>query len=218
MSPEDRRPSRLLCWMGLAFLIAGLCAAAYTIYDLLYPNHKVGDMYGLEVVVRLMYFAPGLGLTLLGGALLTSGWRKSRTARAFIGSILIITSSVLLVGMGVWVAHSRYQWGVWNGYPGKPVPELLRLVREENDHVALDAIAMKHDPASLSALDELMRDENVPVNMRIDAAVLLDQWIGKEGEQGEAVLRGVLADCRNEALRLKLEELLQNAEKRKHER
>ena len=90
-------------WMrvGLLFFALGILASLYYIYDLMYPNHFVGDMYGLEMIVRLSWLCGAAGPMFLGGVLLFLDWRKKLHRWRVLGTALVIVSSVILVVMTV---------------------------------------------------------------------------------------------------------------------
>jgi divalent metal cation (Fe/Co/Zn/Cd) transporter len=63
--------------LSLVLVMTGLLSILYYIYDLIYPNHFVADMYGLEVMFRVSIVVI-ISLPLFIGLLLTVIGRKKK--------------------------------------------------------------------------------------------------------------------------------------------
>lgn len=92
----------------LCTFVAGLCALGCYLYDLVFPGHFVGDMYGLEVMMRLVIVAgPTAGLFIGGSLLYVIGDRERKWPRAGAGALLV-ASAIGLVLLAYGVGRSRW--------------------------------------------------------------------------------------------------------------
>jgi hypothetical protein len=166
-------------WVGLIFFAFGILAAAYCLYDLKYPSHFVGDMYGIEVLARLSWVCGAAIPMFIGTVLLfLSRQRKARRWRRF-GMALTIVSSAIMVAMAVDVVQSRRLDEVRKSYPEKSIAELLSIAKEQKDQHAIYPLITRADPAAVPGLAEILLDDNEPGNLRSCAAEALGR-IGNE--------------------------------------
>jgi hypothetical protein len=158
---------------GLVFFALGASASIYYVYDLRYPNRFVGDMYGLEVMFRLVPLCFFAGAMLLGGVILSVGRWKSRRRLRIVATAIIFVSSTILTAMAFDVVQDRRLNEVRKHYPEKSVEELLAIARVRKDQHAIDAIMIKADPAAVPGLALILLNENEPGNLRYAAAQAL---------------------------------------------
>jgi hypothetical protein len=189
MATSPHMNNREGIWMrvGLLFFALGILASLYYIYDLMYPNHFVGDMYGLEMIVRLSWLCGAAGPMFLGGVLLFLDWRKKLHRWRVLGTALVIVSSVILVVMTVDVVQSRRLDEIRKGYPAMSIAELLAIAREQKDQHALYPLITKPDPQAVPGLTQILFDENEQRNLRYSAAEALGR-IGNEDAQKALVM------------------------------
>ena len=178
-SPHMNSREGIRLWAAFLFLALGILASAYYIYDLRYPNHFVGDMYGLEVLARLTWLCSAAGPMFLGALLLFLDWRKKTRRWPKLGMGLVIIPSLILVAMAVDVVQSRRLDEVRKGYPEKSIAELLAIAREQKDQHALYPLITKPDPAAVPGLAQILLDENEHGPLRYLAAEALGR-IGNE--------------------------------------
>lgn len=188
---SDDHASGFSTWgkIGLAVLPVGLLATAYNLYDLKYPSHFVGDMYGYEVLFRLAVLAVTAGPMLIAAILLLVGRRMRNRAVGRVGGLVITIASIILVVLAVNIAHGRHLDDIRKGYPKKSIEELVRIAREEKDIAAIDAIMMKRDPGAVPALREILLDASELAQLRYAAAHALGNIGGDEAR--EALEKGL---------------------------
>jgi len=176
---ERSNPDKIWNWTGFLFLGLGVLALLYAVYDLRYPSHFVGDMYGLEVIFRLVMLVGAVAPMLFGALLLTWGSRKEIRNFRILGAVVIVVSSSVLIANAVTIAQSRQLDRIREGYPAKSVEELLAIARDQKDQHAIDTLAVKADPASVPGLALILLNENERGNLRYCAAQALAR-IGSE--------------------------------------
>ncbi|WPD20894.1 MAG: HEAT repeat domain-containing protein [Candidatus Electrothrix scaldis] len=160
--------------------VVGLAAAIYYAFDLIYPNHFVGDMYGLEVMFRGCLLLTA-GLTLMSGLLMTLiGWKKEMPKLIDGGLLLADLCSVLLIVLAFNVYRSRAVDEIRKTYPQKSTTELIRIAVEEKDQFAIYEILARKDHAAVPALIDLLLDEEQDSGIRLEAAHALGQLGGVE--------------------------------------
>ena len=94
---SDQAGLRPLDRAAIAALAVGVASAGYNAYDLKYPGHFVGDMYGLEVMFRVIVTACAGGPLLLGIPLLAWGIARRAPRARTAGAVIVMIASVLLV-------------------------------------------------------------------------------------------------------------------------
>jgi hypothetical protein len=186
---------RLWMWVISLFSALGIFATLYVVYDLTFPNRFVGDMYGLEVMFRVVLLFAAAAPMAIGVLLLSVGWRKKLRRPVILGAVVILASSSALVWMAVDAGLSRRQNEIVKSYHEKSVAELLAIARDQKDQHALDALMVRADPAAVSGLTLIVLDTNQPGNLRYVAAQALSR-IG--GEDARAALEKAL-DSADEA-------------------
>jgi hypothetical protein len=174
--------------------VAAVTASAYDIYDLKYPSHFVGDLYGMEVLWRLSFLALAAGGLLLGWILVAIGGRRKSVARSLSGTAMISIAALVLVFIGIDVARSRHNDAAREEYPQKTVHELTRIAREGKDQHALYAIMMKKDSAAVSALSEIVLDEKEDSRLRYVAAHGLGEIGGETARAALTKAQGLSGD------------------------
>lgn len=169
-------------WVGLVFFAFGILAFIYCLYDLKYPSHFVGDMYGIEVLARLSWVCAAAIPMFIGTLLLfLNRQRKARRWRRF-GMAFTIVSSAIMVAMAVDVVQSRRLDEVRKSYPEKSIAELLSIAKEQKDQHAIYPLITRADPAAVPGLAEILLDDDEPGNLRSCAAEALGR-IGNEDAQ-----------------------------------
>ena len=185
----------------IGFLFTGVISISFYLYDIIFPNHFVGDMYGLEVIYRLFLIVIPAIMFFVGLFLVLRSLIKSRSI-GLVSSILVIVSSILLLSLSGHTLYSRIQWRIRETYPSRSVAELLRIAREEKDQFAMDALLIKKDPSAVPGLSQILLDENEVMPLRVGAAHALGE-IG--GEDAKNVLEKVKARNPPEMLRIAVE-------------
>jgi len=170
---------RLWNWIGVLFLGLGILALIYAVYDLRYPSHFVGDMYGMEVIARVGLLCGVTAGMLLGSVLLFWGSRKAIRNLGILGAVVIVVSSSVLIANAIGIVQSRQLDRIRASYPAKSIEELLAIARDKKDQHAVDALAARADPASVPGLALILLDENERHNLRYCAAQALAR-IGNE--------------------------------------
>jgi hypothetical protein len=165
--------------ISLVFFIIGLLSIIYYLYDLKYPNHFVGDMYGLELMVRGFILSIAALILFIGLILMLTKKNKNQKISSLIGFWLIIFSSSVLIFMSVKVSLSRHKDEIRKTYNLKPVDELIRIATEERDQYAIYALIAKKDSTAVPPLCEILFDEKQDLNIRMESAHALSQIGGK---------------------------------------
>jgi hypothetical protein len=184
--------------------VAAITASAYDIYDLKYPSHFVGDMYGMEVLWRLSFLALAAGGLLLGWILVAIGRKRKSVVQGLSGTAIVIIASLVVAFIGIDVARSRHTDAAREEYPQKTVHELTRIAREGKDQHALYAIMMKRDSAAVAAFSEILLDENEDPRLRYVAAHAL-------GEIGGEAARAALTKARSLSGEAALQQMIDHA-------
>jgi len=215
MMRQEARPGQLVQaywwsgkvrWLTWACFSIGLASLVYCLYDLRWPGHFVGDMYGLEVMVRLVPLAACGGFMLLGALAVKLGRSRQSIAASLVGGLLVVSSATALVFMALGVAASRQQDTVRRTYPLLSTTELLRIARERKDQFAIDELLVRKDPSSTPGLRDILLDESEQMNLRICAAHALGE-IG--GDETKAALETARQDARGVDLRTAIDYALQ---------
>lgn len=183
--------------IALICLVTGLLSIALYVYDLMFPNHFVGDMYGLEVMIRFFYLAVVVVPMIIGSTMLRISNQKKRQGLRIIWNILVILPALILFIMALEVVWSRHIWEIRQRYPSRSTQELLQLAAGKKDQFAIEALQLKRDPASVPGLCQILLNESELSNLRICAAHALGE-IG--GEAAKAALEDVLSRSPNEYL------------------
>jgi hypothetical protein len=196
--PISERDPRLV-WLWPPCAVAGLLALGYNLYDLAYPGHFVGDMYGMEVMARAMYFIPPGGMMMLGAILLWVSRHKRSRDLCIASVILAIVSAAILTAEAAGVFHERELDKIHGQYPQRSAAELLRIVREEKDQFAVEAlwgkaVGEKGDPVSVQALCDILLDKDEESLLRSEAATALGQ-VG--GDKATAVLEKARSETKD---------------------
>lgn len=157
-------------WLIQVSLIVGVASLAYSLYDLARPAHFVGDMYGLEVIVRLIWLLPFVVGLVVTTAVVAC--RRRRGAGWVAGVATVLLAGGLLV-QALGVAKTRRQDAVRSTYPGLSTAELLRVARGQGDAYAVYELAGRQDPNAALALQQILVDESVDPSLRICAAQAL---------------------------------------------
>ncbi len=159
---------------------AGPPAAFYYAFDLRYPNHFVGDMYGLEVMARSVMLLIACLCLAVGLLMTVIGWKKGEGKLLNAGLILADLCSAVLMVLALNVYHSRAIDDRRKTYPHKHTDELIRIAAEEKDQFAMYEILARQDASAVPALIALLLDENQDVRIRLESAHALGQLGGPE--------------------------------------
>ena len=179
-------------WLNLSCLGVGVVSLACCVYDLARPGHFVGDMYGLEVIVRLTWVVLLACILLVGVLMARLGESRRSRFAGLLGRLLSAGAAVALVLAAMDVVESRRQDALHRTYPSRSTAELLRLAREKQDQFAVDELLVRKDPRSTRGLREILLDEAQPPALRACTAHAL-------GEIGTREARAVLDAARTTA-------------------
>lgn len=181
LEPQNRGSRlRIHCAIALTCVLINLLTAGYVLHDLGNPNHDVGDMYGLEVVVRSIPLLLAVGALLLGITLLIMGLRKDGRKLMIMGHLFVLLSTCGMGYMAKGVAESRREWKERSEYYLKSTEELLHLARVDEDQFAIDALRRPGDAQAITGLCAILADENLAGRLRVVAANNLGTLGGKE--------------------------------------
>lgn len=189
-------------WIFIVLVIIGLLSLAYYFFDLVFPNHFVGDMYGLEVMCRLFFIILASIPIIIGIILLGTSQKKDKKAYGFVGTALIMFSCIVYLALGITTAYSRWRSKVRDSYPRRSVEDLLYLAREKKDQFAIDALLIKKDADAVPGLCAILLDENEQGRLRVCAAHALGE-IG--GDRARGALQEVLSRNPPEFLKIAAE-------------
>jgi len=177
-----------------AFLGAGLLALLYHLYDLKCPSHFVGDMYGIEVLFRLLVLLTTAGAMLLGAVLLALGRIRGSKPLETAGSLLVVTLSLVLLALSLGIVRERHKDALRGSYPEKSVEELIHLARSEKEWQAIDALVLKNDPAAVRPLCKMLLESNEDARLHYSAVRALAHFGGEEAlaalEQARSMYHG----------------------------
>ena len=179
MQPQKTRP-RVLMAASVIALVLGVVSLVYCVYDLLYPIHFVGDMYGMELAAGLACCGMLLISLVFGGVALWLGWRRGGRAARIAGSVLVLVVSALLVASAAARACGRWADVQRRQYPKRSVQELLRIAADKGDVHAVDALGIRGDPAAVPGLRRILMDERAPFPVRYAAVHALGMIGGPE--------------------------------------
>lgn len=155
-------------YSGVALaMLAGL----YTLYDLLFPNHFTGDMYGLEATVRAVPLIVAALVFAVGSALCIRAVLRSQRPSMMALSFLMV-AAIVLVTLAADTARSRHQWATRTSYSAKSIAELLDIARQRDGQFAVYALGSKGKQA-VSGLRDLLLDETASRTVRQVAAQAL---------------------------------------------
>jgi hypothetical protein len=160
--------------------VAGLPAAFYYAFDIRYPNHFVGDMYGMEVMWRGSVFIMTCLPLCVGLLLAIIGWKKEKRTLTNAGLVLADVCSLALLLLTLNVYHSRAVDDIRKTYPQKSTVELLRIAEEKKDQFAIYEIIARKDASAIPALSSLLLDGQQDARIRLEAAHALGQLGGHE--------------------------------------
>lgn len=189
--------SRNMRTLTIVFILTGLFSILYYVYDLIYPNHFVADMYGMEVMFRVAILLMVIFPLLFGMVLMKIGWNKKNSNIATTGNVIVIMSSLILVFMSARVFLGRHKDEIRKSYVHKSTNELIEIVLREKDQFAMYPIIERKDRAAVPALCEILLDENQDLNLRMIAADALGQ-IG--GDMARNTLDKAIVQSRNSYL------------------
>ncbi|MBN1488291.1 MAG: HEAT repeat domain-containing protein [Phycisphaerae bacterium] len=199
-------PNTMLQRFAWGLLAIGGLSMAYCLYDLISPGHFVGDMYGMEVMFRLLMLSLPVAALLVGGVLFHVGRRKRSDAVCWTAAVLLVLPTLALVVMAGFVLADRRDDAVRRQYPSISTHELLRIAREQNEMFAIEELLVRQDPAVVPGLCEILRDANEDVRLRCGAAHALGE-IG--GPEARAALEQIRVDCPDKSLRFAIDYALE---------
>ena len=177
---DPRRRSGIANAFAIALVALSLLGICYYLYDLIHPDHFVGDMYGMEVLFRVgLLFFPVIALV-VGGLMVAFSRRRHGALLRTLGFGLLLAGTACVLAMSLSVVQSRRLDEIRKSYPAKSVGELIHLARESKDMAALDALIVKRDLTAVPPLGEILDDPNEETRMRHVAAHALGQLGGGE--------------------------------------
>jgi ABC-type antimicrobial peptide transport system permease subunit len=197
------------------FLIIGLSSIAYFLYDLKYPDHFVGDMYGLEVMVRAFILLAASLPMIIGLGLRVIGRKRNSNHLITAGFAMVILSSSILLYMAIGVSGSRNKDEMRKTYAHKSIDELLKIAREQKDEYAIYAIMEKKDPAAVLPLCEILLDEKADVKLRMESAHALGEI---DGEGARKALAKALGQSKNQYLTRSINYALEAIDRRENKK
>lgn len=199
-------PSQLVHRLAWGLLVIGGLSTGLCLFDLIAPGHFVGDMYGVEVMFRLLMLAMAVGALCMGGILLRLGKRKQSEVMCWVALIVLVLPTLVLMGMAGLVLVDRRNDAVRRLYPSADTAELLRVAREEKDRAAIDTLLVRRDPAAVRGLCEILLDAHEDLGLRCGAAHALGELGGPEAR---AALEQARGGCADESLRIAIDYALE---------
>lgn len=181
-------------------LIAGsllavcLLSLIYCSYDLKFPNHFVGDMYGMEAMFRIIILLAASAPMILGILFLFIKREKQNSKLFSVGAILILVSASILLYLAIGIYNSRMQDDVRKGYNSMTVQELSKIVQIKGDLHAIYAIQAKNSDLAVSTLSDILQNENANLSCRMEAATSLGQIDGPKAKEALVAARENLKD------------------------
>ncbi len=162
----------------ITLISAGLLAAVYYGYDIMYPNHFVGDMYGLEVLYRVAVLIM-IAVPIAIGLLLTViGRMKKRNKLTMTGNILVGSACIVFIILAGNVFYSRHKDDLKKSYSLKDTGELIQIALKDKDQFAIYEIIARNDTSAVPALCLILLDTNQDDRLRLEAAHALGQLGG----------------------------------------
>jgi hypothetical protein len=161
--------------MLFILLIIGLSSVLYYIYDLIYPNHFVADMYGMEVLFRVSILIMIAVPMLLGILLIAVGLNKRQSNLIKTGTVVASICFLVLIVLSTNVYFSRRADEIRKTYPHKSTDELIKIALNKNDQYAIYEIISRKDSSAVPALCQILLDENQNEKLRIESAHALGQ-------------------------------------------
>lgn len=153
--------------LKIALYLLGSACLIYYIYDLAYPGHFVGDMYGYEVVFRIMILASVILVTLIGIMFLSFYWRdRQKTKFRLTGHAVISISVILMVVLAVNTFFSRSEDRQRDEFYKKDIAELVQIARTTKNPLAIDVIMSKNDTTAVELLGGILLDRNEAMSLR----------------------------------------------------
>lgn len=166
-------PSKIL-------FISGIVSSLYYLYDIAYPNHFVGDMYGMEVLFRLFLLGSMALPLFIGFSMIIIGNKKHRNRLRLIGTYMSGICAIILVFMAANTGLSRHEDNVRKTYPQKSTEELIEIAIKKDDPHAIYEIIKRKDATAVPMLSQILLDQNQSAKIRIPCANALGQIGGKD--------------------------------------
>ena len=160
---------------SIVLLLIGLLSALYYVFDLRYPNHFVGDMYGLEVMFRVSILVMVFSSLFIGLFMIMIGRKKKNSKLTKSGLFLADICSVVLILLSINVYSSRHKDDIRKTYPQKSTDELIRIALDNKDPYAIYEIIARKDTSAVPELSNILLDENQNASLRIESAHALGQ-------------------------------------------
>jgi len=160
---------------SIVLLLIGLLSALYYVFDLRYPNHFVGDMYGLEVMFRVSILVMVFSSLFIGLFMIMIGRKKKNSKLTKSGLFLADICSVVLILLSINVYSSRHKDDIRKTYPQKSTDELIRIALDNKDPYAIYEIIARKDTSAVPELSNILLDENQNARLRIESAHALGQ-------------------------------------------
>jgi preprotein translocase subunit SecE len=181
----------------IVLVMIGLFSILYYIYDLIYPNHFVADMYGMEVMYRVSILIMIALPMFIGLLLIVIGRNKRKNNLTKTGIVLATICSFVLILLSTNVYFSRHEDEIRKTYQHKSTDELIRIASSKNDQYAIYEIISRKDSSAVPALCQILLDENQNIKLRIESAHALGQ-IG--GDIGRDALEKAMTRSKNSFL------------------
>ncbi len=175
---QSRTNVKIFKVLYAVIILLGLVAAAYYIYDIISPNHFVGDMYGLEVLYRvavLLFIAIPIVIGLL---FIAFARMKKRKKPALIGNVLISAAFLVIIFLSVNVYFARQKDDLRKSYSLKSTDELIKIALKNKDQFAIYEIIYRNDSSAVPALSRILLDTAQDDRLRIESANALGQLGG----------------------------------------
>lgn len=162
-----------------------LVSILYNLYDLKFPSHFVGDMYGYEVIFRVIVLAAVSAIFLAGVACLHFAKAANSSYKFALGTFFCLTASIISLFMGMSVFHGRQLDETRKTYFNLNNENLLKIIRNKRDRYAIHPIFVKNDSETLPTLSKILMDESIDLHCRCEAAHFLGQL--NDGEAKKAL-------------------------------
>jgi len=170
-----RMVSKNVTMPSIVLVLIGLLSGLYYFFDLKYPNHFVGDMYGLEVMFRVSILVMVFSSLFIGLLMIMIGRKKKNNKLTKSGLFLADICSIVLILLSINVYSSRHKDDIRKTYPQKGTDELIRIALDKKDPYAIYEIVARKDTSAVPELSNILLDVNQNARLRIESAHALGQ-------------------------------------------
>lgn len=200
----------ILCIITDICFILGLLSIGYIIYCLIYPAYIICECYKTELLFRIGLLIVLGGDMFFGFIMYLRGRMCREKINIGVGSMMIITSVLILSVMAGYSYSIRRDCKERREYLNMPVPKLISIARQKKDVYAIEAIIQKQDRTAVEPLIEILSDSNEATKIRAAAALALGELGGKKAEQA---LKQALNEIKDEYLQDMIQHALKTSSK-----